>query len=363
MRILYIITGLGLGGAEKVVIDLAESMHKRGHQVKIAYLTGNIIIRPKFNEIEIIGLKLNSLKDMISSSIIYNKLIISFKPDVVHAHMVHANLFTRLNRLFYKVPKLINSAHSNNEGGELRMYAYKLTNFLADVTTNVSQNAVYEFEKKKAVPRGQMLTIYNGINLNNFKPKAINRTNFIESLNLNPNKKILLSVGRLTEPKDYPNLIRSLCILKTKSITNFQLIIAGEGILRVEIERIIQDLNLKDEITLLGNRKDIADLMNLADIYILPSKFEGFGLVVAEAMACETFVIATNCGGVSEVMGETGILVPPQNSELLAQAIEHSLSLSDEEIIQNGKKARLRVEQLFSLETSINKWLEIYEAK
>ena len=98
MKILYVVTALVLGGAEKVVIDLADQMADLGHTVKIAYLTGEILVEPSSHEIEIINLKLNSSRDFLSASKCYKKLVKQFKPDIVHSHMVHANIFARLNR-------------------------------------------------------------------------------------------------------------------------------------------------------------------------------------------------------------------------------------------------------------------------
>ena len=138
--------------------------------------------------------------------------------------------------------------------------------------------------------------------------------------------------------------------------------IAGDGELRPQIEELIEHLGLKNKVTLLGRRNDIPKLMQEADFFILPSAYEGFGLVVAEAMACGAFVIATNSGGVAEVMGDTGILVRPQDSQALAQAMQQALSLTDEQISSNNIRARKRIEELFSLEKSVEKWLEIYTA-
>ena len=145
MKILYLITGLGGGGAEKVVVDLADQMTKQGHTVKIAFLKGDIVVRPKNQSIDLIYVGLESLTQFIFSYQKYKKLINDFKPNVVHAHMVHANLFARLSRLFIKTPRLICTAHSNNEGGGVRMLAYRLTHGLADATTNVSQAASQNF--------------------------------------------------------------------------------------------------------------------------------------------------------------------------------------------------------------------------
>ena len=354
MNILYIVTGLGLGGAEKVVCDLADQMSALGHQVKIAYLTGEILVRPKSIDIDLISLDLNNLYGLYSASKKYKKLIKDFQPDVVHSHMVHANIFARINRIGCAIPKLICTAHNSNEGGQLRMLAYKYTNFLSDLNTNVSQEASDSLISKGAFNKNNLITVYNGIDLNKFL--------FLDK-NISSNELSFLSVGRFNEQKDYPNLLRAIATfhesLKQKKC---MLSIAGDGELRPQIEELIEHLGLKNKVTLLGRRNDIPQLMQEADFFILPSAYEGFGLVVAEAMACGAFVIATNSGGVAEVMGDTGLLVPPQDSQALAQAMQQALSLTDEQISSNNIRARKRIEELFSLEKSVEKWLEIYTA-
>ena len=354
MKILYVITGLGLGGAEKVVADLADQMHALGHEVKIAYLTGDVQIKPASTDVEIIALHLNSAKHFLLASKKYRKLVKSFRPDVVHAHMVHANIFTRLNRALCPVPKLICTAHSSNEGGKARMLAYRLTNRLSDINTNVSQEATQAMISKGAFTKKTVVTVYNGINLNNFK-------NNPKSIRLEQNTLNFITVGRFTDAKDYPNLINAFAILK-KNNRAINLTIVGDGELRDQIESLIKELELEEDVTLLGRRSDIPQLLSQADIFVLASKFEGFGLVVAEAMACESYVVATDSGGVAEVMGNTGKLVPIQNSQALADALQNAIALSSKDRMQNNRKARARVEQLFSLETSVQKWLALYEA-
>ena len=352
MKILYLITGLGLGGAEKVVCDLADQMSNLGHQVKIAYLTGEILVRPKNVNVDIIPLDLNNLYGLYSASNKYKKLIQDFQPDVVHAHMVHANIFARLNHLSFKYIRLICTAHNSHEGGRLRMLAYKLTNFLSNLNTNVSQEASESLISKGAFNKNNLITVYNGIDLNKFnffnKDKSSNELSF-------------LSVGRFNKQKDYPNLFQAISILKNTINKEVKFYIAGDGELRPQLEQLIVDLGISDCVVLLGKRSDIPNLLNKADYFILSSRHEGLPTVVIEAMACGTFVIATDCGGSAEIMGDTGILVPPQNSEALAEALKEAVSKTPLEIQENNLKARQRVEGLFSLERSVQNWLKLYE--
>lgn len=356
MNILYVITGLGLGGAENVVVDLANQMNNLGHTIKIAYLTGEVLVKPATKEIEIIALNLNSKNDLLSASRKYRKLIKEFRPDIVHAHMVHANIFTRINRVGAQVPKLICTAHSSNEGGKARMLAYRLTNRLSDINTNVSQEATDSLISKGAFNKTDVITVYNGIDLSKFEKIPSNDTFDQDVINL-------ISVGRFNDEKDYPNLINAFAQLKKAIETKAKLTIVGDGELRTQIEALITQLGLDKDITLLGRRSDIPELLSQADTFVLASKLEGLPTVVIEAMACECYVVATDCGGSAEIVGDTGKLVPIQDSQALANALQEVINLSNEDRVSNNKKARARVEQLFSLQTSVQKWLSLYEAK
>lgn len=350
MKILYVITGLGGGGAEKVVCELADKMYALGHTVKIAYLKDvDIVVKPKSEKIELVYIGLNYFFDIFLAYNKYNKLINEFRPDVVHSHMVHANLFSRINQIFVKVPKLVCTAHNANEGGKIRMLGYRLTNRLADINTNVSIEAVESFVNNKAFSR-DALAVYNGINLEKFK--FANKKNKNEVVHM-------ISIGRLTSQKDYPNLIKALAIVK-ETFKEFKLQIIGDGEEKDNIIDLINHYNLQDHISLLGRRNDIPELLAQSDIFVLASAYEGFGLVVAEAMATNTFVVATDCGGVKEVMGHCGILVPPENSKLLAQGMIKALNLSQNEIYLNNLKAYKHVKENFDLNFVVSKWLELY---
>lgn len=358
MNILYLITGLGGGGAEKVVVDLADQMHSLGHNVKIAYLKGEVIVFPKNNNIELVYLGLENLKKSKDAFSNYKNLILSFKPHVVHAHMVHANIFARIARKFISIPKLICTAHNSNEGGKLRMFAYQFTNNLSDLNTNVSEEATKSFIKMRAFD-SDAITIYNGINLEKFKNKKIDHDFYLNQFD-SADHKIILAVGRFNQQKDYPNLLNAIHYLKKISSYKFKVLIAGDGEDRAKIEILIHELNLSEHVVLLGRRDDIPELMVCADIFVLPSAYEGFGLVVAEAMACETFVVATDCGGVKEVMGECGFLVPPKNAQLLSERLLNAMHMSEVEVNNNNKNALHHVQQNFDLDKIIQQWLEIY---
>lgn len=365
MKILLLITGLGIGGAEKQVCDLVDKFVQLGHQVKLISLSKAFSEQtlPKNNQIEISYL--NMTKDLLSLVRAYFQLrneIKTFKPDVIHSHMFHANLMVRLIRLSTKVDRLICTAHSKNEGRALRMSLYRFTNFLSDLNTNVSQDAVNAFIEKKAVKKDQMIAMENGIDTFLFKKDGAVRENMQLSLPLIKNNYVFLAVGRLTDPKDYPNLLKAFSIVN-KQKPNTCLLIAGIGELEKELKQYTVQLGISEKVSFLGLRRDINQLMNIADTYVMSSHFEGLPLVIGEAMATENVIVATDCGGTREVIGDNGFLVPIRNSEALANAMLQSMDLTEEDRLILGKKAREHILKYYSLDAVVNKWLNLYQEK
>ena len=131
--------------------------------------------------------------------------------------------------------------------------------------------------------------------------------------------------------------------------------------MKKELLQLLEQMNLSDIIEFIGISRDVSGIMSASDLFVLSSSFEGFGLVVAEAMSCEIPVVATDCGGVKEVVGNCGILVPPKNSKLLSEAINKAINLTIDERAILGKIARQRVIDNFSLDSISNKYMELYK--
>ena len=357
MKILYLISGLGIGGAEQIVRELSTRFSIRENDVVIVTLTGNPIFANKNKKIKIISLRTTKSISSILT-IIYKlyKVIKKEKPDILHSHMYHSNIFARLTRIFLKIPILISTAHSNNEGGGFRMFMYRITNFLSDVFTNVSQDAINEFEKKGAVSKNKMIKIYNGINIDLFtKNDNLKR-------NIDIKNPIFLSVGSLTKLKDHKNLINAFYIL-TKEVECARLIIAGDGPLKSNLIKLTTSLNLTTKISFIGVSNDIPNLMKQVDIFVLSSTHEGFGLVIAEAMASNLLVIATNCGGSKEVIGDCGFLVPTKNSNSLAEAMKIAVNIPSNEKIKIQDLGRKRVIDNFNFNNIFKQWEALYILK
>ncbi|MFM1262539.1 glycosyltransferase [Yersinia enterocolitica] len=362
MNLLYIITGLGMGGAEKQTVLIANKMYEAGHNVMIVSLTDETLVRPN-DGIQLYELKLNKTPFSLFKGLFeVKKIIKKFKPDIVHSHMFHANLFARTLRLITKIPALICTAHNTNEGSSLRMLAYKYTDKLASLSTNVSQDAVDSFIRKGASSPGRMIVVSNGIDASQFNFSMDERKAKRSELGIFNDTPILLSVGRLTEAKDYPNLLTAFSLLiKDRSLQSFpQLFIVGTGHLDGYLKNMSKEFGIDKYVTFIGQRNDIRQLMCAADIFVLSSEWEGFPLVITEAMACKKIIVATDAGGITEALGDCGSIVPIKDPNSLSQAINKMIKLSDNEKEILGNKARERIIQTNSIETIIERWLSIY---
>lgn len=352
MRIDYIITGLDIGGAEFQVVALLERLAQRGHLVKLFSITPP---RAFVERLESAGITVHSL-DMTSGRQLprslwrLQKILRKDPPDILHGHMVHANILARLVRLFLPKLKIISTAHNTREGGKLRDWAYRLTNPLSKLNTTISEAATRRFTKEKVFSAKNTLTISNGIDTDKFHPDNAPRQQS------HPFR--WLAVGRLMEQKDYPSMLIAFSLLPDS-----KLLIAGQGPLLHQLQKQVAELDLQNRVEFLGVRHDIDELYRQVDGFVLSSAWEGYGLVVAEAMATELPVVVTDSGGPGEIVGHdgsAGLLVPIKNSKALADALAVVESMTPTSRYDMGKNARKKIQENFSLDQIVTQWEHIY---
>jgi glycosyltransferase involved in cell wall biosynthesis len=360
-RLLFVVTALAWGGAESQVIDLARTLSKQGWQVSVAVLLDHAERRL---DLESEGIPVHTLgmKRGIPEPRALLRLaaiIRTFRPSVVHSHMVHANLVTRLTRLLAPSTVLVTSAHNVDEGAEWRMWVYRATDRLTNLTTNVSPAAVARSIERGAAPPARIRCMPNGIDTARFNPDPELRTRMRRELALD-DRFVWLCVASLERQKDYPNLFRALELLKDHAARPLVLAV-GVGSLQLELETMASNLS-PDMVRFLGARWDVPALMVAADAYVLSSAWEGLPLVLLEASASCLPTVCTDVGGNREIVrdGETGYVVPPESSAMLAQAMARVMDLSADERAGLGLRARAHVDATFSLQGVAARWERIY---
>jgi glycosyltransferase involved in cell wall biosynthesis len=215
--------------------------------------------------------------------------------------------------------------------------------------------------------------IHNGIDTTWWKSQIISfgtkdRTNIRQDLFQADTKTLVgLTVAELHPRKGLHFLLRAiqnlLAQLPAKKADNLRFVIAGEGHQREALEKLIEKRNLQNHVILLGQRKNIPQLMKSADFFVLPSVREAFGLVNLEAMISNLPIIATKAGGIPEIIedNKTGLLVPTENETKLAQAIKKLISSKPlrDRLAKNAKKT---VEKTFDAKVMAKKYERIYKS-
>ena len=366
MRILYVLTTLGMGGAEKLTLALGERMEKRGHAVAVLALMPPVVEQwptslPK--------LHLDIRRSPLSFFLGFGRarrFAAQFQPDLIHSHCFHANIFARLLRILSPRPAVISTIHNVYEGGWPRMMAYRLTDGLSRQSVAVSEAAAQRFIELKAIPARKCCVIANGIDAAEFAPSAERRATIRAEMGANPESEaefVWLASGRIAPAKDYPNLLRALACVRA-SRQEARLWIAGEQAEPVfsSLQSLAAELNLADSVRWLGLRRDMPALLDAADGFVSGSAWEGMPLAVGEAMAMEKPVVATDVGGVRELAGEPGAVVPPHNPEALAEAMLAVMQKRGEERGALGRAARQRIIELFSMDAAADRWERLYRS-
>ena len=215
------------------------------------------------------------------------------------------------------------------------------------------------------IPKSKIRQIYNGVDSERFCAPDGGRASLPLDGFAGADQLVLGTVGRIQEVKDQLTLVRAVASLASRSDEyrqRLRLMIVGDGPMFKEVETLVHEKGVADITWLSGARDDIPELLQALDLFVLPSKAEGISNTILEAMATGLPVIATDVGGNPElvVAGETGSLVPAQDSEAMATAIEAYLK-TVEKLNQHGQAGRLRVEKKFSMDAMVNAYLAVYD--
>lgn len=292
---------------------------------------------------------------------VFNSIMKEFKPQILHAHTATADGYVGLIlSKRYNLPLICSL-----RGSDINIYPYRdrLTMFLtkkvisnADQIVSVS-HALKTTAETIAKPRRKIRVIYNGCDIQAFAFNEESRLEYRKKMGILPKEKVIIFIGWMSKSKGVFELIDSFIKLNSK-YPDLRLIFVGGGQELLAIENIISSNNLNKKVHIIDRQpqNEIAKYFRAADIYVLPTYYEGLPSTVLEAMACGLPVVATNVGGIPEIVTEeTGVLIPPKNVEKLTEGINSAISRKwDRDII------RRRVEGI-SWKGNADRTIKIYE--
>jgi glycosyltransferase involved in cell wall biosynthesis len=358
MRIAYVLTSLGVGGAERQALALAERMAARGHVVALLVLRGR---QPEEwpTTLTPVRLKMRRTPSRLLAGLAHaRRFLRDFQPDLIHSHTFPANMAARLLKISFPRAVVLSTVHNIYEGAWPRVLAYRLTDPLSCHTTAVSQAAADRYVRLKAIPARKLSVLTNGIDTTDIVPSPERRARHRSWMGVGE-EFIWLMAGRIVAAKDYPNLLGAFARVRA-AVPSACLWIAGEAVRAGSAAGQVLAADSEDSVRWLGLRRDMPALLDAADGFVLASAWEGMPLAVGEAMAMEKPVVATDVGGVRELVGEAGVIVPAKSPEKLAEAMLEMMRRTDEERRSLGLAARARIAAHYSMDAKADEWEALY---
>jgi glycosyltransferase involved in cell wall biosynthesis len=360
--ILHLIETKGPGGAEKVLIALADSMNqKRFRSVVCLRDTGWL-----YEKLLERGIKSFILKDtgLLFDVGYVGKLMRICKQEkvtLIHAHEFLMNFYGSLVGILSRIP-VVTTVHGRYYYWEKarRRMAMRFSAKHSQMVT-VSQELSGFLEEKVGIPVERLRTIYNGISVGIYSHKKDNISKMTLP-GISSKTKIVGTVGNLYPVKGQIHLLRAIPLI-LQECPDVIFLFAGRGQLEETLKSEAVDLGIWDYVRFLGFVSDVPALLNILDVFTLPSLDECFPLSVLEAMAHAVPPVVTDVGGNREIIkeGETGYIVPPANPKALAGSIIRLLK--DKELAKSmGEQAFEEVQKNFSLETMLSQYEGLYNS-
>ena len=360
IRVLHIIDSLVAEGAEQLLLDiLSETDRESFEHVVCCLASGGPLVEEIQNAgvpVCIIGRKhkadLRSLAKM-------RNLIKEFQPDIVHTHLFTSSFWGRIAAL---ITRRICVVTEHNTSHWKRWYHRLANRWLSTITARiiaVSQTVKDSLVTVDRVAADKITVIRNGVSLSRLVPNG-NREEIRREFDCQDDDILAVTVAALDEQKGHRYLLESAKEFVRRR-PKVKIACVGDGPLRKELEERVASDNLRENIIFTGVRRDIGDILDAADIFILPSLYEGLSISLLEAAAMAKPIITTSVGASREVFTdkETGLLVNTRDPSGITKAIEYCID-NKEEAFEMGKRASELVRSRFSIAKSVKEYESIY---
>jgi glycosyltransferase involved in cell wall biosynthesis len=323
------------GGAERVALNLATALSQEGWTVHLLVQQADGVF---FNElprnIQVVNLNSHSFFTNLLKIIQYLR---QAKPLILHSMLDTWNVAGLAQQIARTETKIIPSFHNmlsvdlglnGSKKSKIKTIAQRFVYRFCDGIVAVSRGVADEAITILRCPQRKMKVIYNPVVDAAVIARKANMP--IDHPWFYPNQPpVIMGIGRLIPQKDFPTLLRAFALLHQDRRS--RLMILGEGYLKLELEALVHELDIQEDVAFMGFQTNPYGYLAKAKLFVLSSAWEGFGNVVAEALAVGTPVVSTDCpSGPAEILqaGAYGELVPVGNPEAMAQAMNKMLNYS-----------------------------------
>ena len=375
MKLLFIITGLSTGGAEMMLYKLLDRINREQFDPFVISLTyeGESQISQRISDLDIpiYLLNINSKQEILQAIWRLINLVRKIQPDIIQGWMYHANLAAQFASLltFQSVPTVWNIRHSVYSLKYEKSTTATIIKLLAKMSS-FPKNIIYvshisaKQHEKLGYQDSKSVVIPNGFDTEVFTPSINARNGLRRELGLTENAIVIGLIARYHPMKDHDNFLSAATLL-LKKFPDIHFVLVGTGVKKENsgIVSLLSDFKLTDDphFHFLGERQDISKITAGFDIASLVSAWgEGFPNVVGEAMSCGVPCVVTDVGDSAWIVGETGKVVPPKDTEKLAQVWQEMIELGQEKRSQLGTLARQRIIENFSLDAIVEQYEELY---
>jgi glycosyltransferase involved in cell wall biosynthesis len=369
VKVMHLIGSMDIGGAEKLTRLIIEALPREEYNSSVCCIKCGGYYADQLKEKGypvhvLIGILKHSPVSIINSLKAFwrlYRLLRKERPDILHTHLFSASCLGRIAAKVAGVRRIITTLH-RVEYPLIQSRIEQLFKGLTTLYITDSHAAASELSKRLGIHLSSIMVIYNGIDVNEFS-KPPTKICARKSIGVRDEEFVLGVIAHLYREKGHAFLLDSLAAIHEK-IPGLKLVIVGDGHLRGELERQAAENLPSGSVLFLGQRGDLANLLTAMDLLILPSSWEGFGLILAEAMYMNVPVITTSDGGgCAEVVAEEdgGLLVTSNDIPGMGRAILRFFG-DDKFRKEQGMRGRERVERMFTVDVMGMRYAEAYRA-
>ena len=376
-KVLHIITRLDKGGSAENTFLTVKGLDKEKYDVTLMSGPVEDASQERRTQVEEYGIRyihlpvlvrnIHMVYDLIALFKIY-RFLAKEKFDVVHTHTSKAGLLGRFAAKLAGTPLVVHTPHGHIFYGYFRRLKTKMFIRLEKIASRMTNKIVALTDREKSdyithkiVREGKCIVIHSGIELDRYRELTIEEKNKLKKeIGIPEDAMVVGTAGRLISVKGPEFMIKASQHISLESPETY-LVFAGDGPLKEDLQTLAKETGTDKNIIFLGWRDDVPRILSVFDIFLLPSLNEGMGRVLAEAMALGKPIVASNVGGIPDLVihGKNGYLVPPQNPEELAKYTQ--LLLEDKDKREKMGRAGKEMASGFTHEAMVQKIARLYE--